>query len=174
MKLAALLSSISLLAAGTFASPVTHSLETQRSDGEENLVVSRDDGLKCASHQYSDGDMSDALGAGATMLWKAARSEAEKAKDRDGNDEVSLPSDSLCAQSGATKYEWPFFEVATSLVPKETKGLVMIGSFLQLTILLVIHPRSGLSALLSHTRVLVAQGASLSAPDRRSYPSSIN
>lgn len=60
----------------------------------------------------------------------------------------------------------PFFEVATSLVPKETKGLVMIGSFLQLTILLVIHPRSGLSALLLHMRVLVAQEASLSVPNK--------
>ena len=28
-------------------------------------------------------------------------------KDKDGNDEVDLPGDSLCAQDGADKYEWP-------------------------------------------------------------------
>jgi hypothetical protein len=52
MKLTALLSSISLLAAGTFASPVTNSLETQRSEGEENLLETRDNGLKCASRIF--------------------------------------------------------------------------------------------------------------------------
>ncbi|KAJ5483804.1 hypothetical protein N7530_003050 [Penicillium desertorum] len=116
MKLTALLSSISLLAAGTFASPVTNSLETQRSEGEENLLETRDNGLKCASHQYSDGDMSDALGAGADHAMEGSTIRSREGnryayrflnKDRDGNDEVSLPSDSLCAQSGATKYEWP-------------------------------------------------------------------
>jgi hypothetical protein len=159
MKLTALLSSISLLAAGTFASPVTNSLETQRSEGEGNLLETRDNGLKnvqavyslrliimstlfwgsktefCAD-QYCDVDMSDALGAGADHAMEGStirsregssllhheqsqrthlRSDSSSDrypyrflnKDRDGNDEVSLPSDSLCAQSGATEYEWP-------------------------------------------------------------------
>lgn len=89
----------------------------------------------CAD-QYSDGDMSDALGAGADHAMEGSTIRSREGsrllhheqsqrihlrsnwspdrypyrflnKDRDGNDEVSLPGDSLCAQSGATKYEWP-------------------------------------------------------------------
>lgn len=56
MKLTALLSSISLLAAGTFASPVTHFPETLRSESKGNVLASHDDGLKCASRMFSKVD----------------------------------------------------------------------------------------------------------------------
>ncbi|KAK5805747.1 hypothetical protein VI817_000005 [Penicillium citrinum] len=66
--------------------------------------------------QYSSKDMTDALGAGEdhAMEGSTIRSREDNRypyrflnKDKDGNDEVSLPSDSLCAQPGAAKYEWP-------------------------------------------------------------------
>lgn len=52
----------------------------------------------------------------------------------------------------------PFFEMGTSSVPEETKGLKMTGSFLQVTTLLVIHKRFGLSVPSLHMRVLIVQG----------------
>ena len=52
MKLTVLLSSLGLLAAGAFASPV-ETLETRVPDGNVNLLVSRDNGLKCADRMFS-------------------------------------------------------------------------------------------------------------------------